>query len=142
MTDGETWRQRAKANFYDVWDEEQRVEFKKYQKKMLSFPNVEEENRACDDNNYRISPLVSDVLTWQRRMNLDLRLFKRRELPERLTNAVRDMGFALMNANIRANLNSRAVLQGLLDIARDAKLPEQAACHAYEKANQHQGEWN
>ncbi|CAE7841466.1 PRY3 [Symbiodinium necroappetens] len=55
---------------------------------------------------------------------------------------VRDLGFALMNADIRANMNEQATLKQLWDIAARNKT-EKIRCDqvaGYLKAQQHQGE--
>ena len=56
---------------------------------------------------------------------------------------VRNLGFALMNANIRANLDEKDTLERLVQIVKRHK--EAGAVNsrveAYEKAKQHQGEY-
>ncbi|CAJ1404628.1 unnamed protein product [Effrenium voratum] len=143
---GEEWRKR-RGNYYDVWRPDLRASFDNEEYKKLCGKLHKEVRQVRNDNcvtaNYRISPLVSDVETWRLRMDeLQADLLERRERLGDFPHDVRCLGFALMNANIRANLDERDTLKQLVDIVRRKKLqratfPEVAA---YEKAKQHQGD--
>merc|ERR1740123_2058236 len=105
ITSGETWRQRS-GDFYHIWDDDKLLSIKNDLNKIRASSQKEalkHENESGDgsDGNFRISPLVSDPATWKGRMN-ELKIVKTKDPLVVLEPRVRQMAFALMNANVRA----------------------------------------
>ena len=67
------------------------------------------------EGQYRISPLVSDLDTWTMRIS-ETRILGPREIAADISEEVRALGFALMNAGLRVNLdahlNFRSICRG------------------------------
>mmetsp|Transcript_32412 Transcript_32412/g.57474 ORF Transcript_32412/g.57474 Transcript_32412/m.57474 type:complete len:141 (-) Transcript_32412:56-478(-) len=128
MTYGEEWRQRAE-NEYDDWspDEKMRLFYTSSTYHSLAARRARNPDPTAK---HRLSPLVSDLTTWQRRLQ---------ELGLEGQNAdqVQALAMALMNANIRADFNNQATLQKLVGIVSGANF--MGAKWEYEKAAQHQG---
>ena len=61
------------------------------------------------EGDYRISPLVSDLDTWTMRIS-ETRILGPREISGEISEEVRTVGFALMNAGLRVNLDARRTL--------------------------------
>jgi len=80
---------------------------------------------AVDGDRFRIAALVSDDDIWLRRM-FELKLVKNHK-DEDLVPFMRRIAFALMNANIRVNFNSRETLALLMCLAKDRVQTLQAA---------------
>ncbi|CAE7566135.1 SHE10 [Symbiodinium sp. CCMP2592] len=136
---GEEWRRR-RTDYYNVWSKRAQVEFEEYAK--LPEQSCVSETRARNESfgNYRISPLVSDVETWRHRI-AELRVLGGKERVGDYVNELRNLAFALMNANIRANFDECVTLQRLADVVRRARRRNPAGnIHGFEKARQHQGD--
>ena len=59
------------------------------------------------EGEYRISPLVSDLGTWTMRIaEAETRILGPREIAGDFSEEVRALGFALMNAGLRVNLDT------------------------------------
>eukprot|EP00438_Fugacium_kawagutii_P008391 Skav210641 [mRNA] locus=scaffold3835:36208:38870:- [translate_table: standard] len=113
---GDDWRKR-RNNYYDVWEHDQRKQLEPRSGIQIEV-EAERLNRSeAGPNNFRISPLVSDKETWRQRI-VELKVLKPQERVGDWVDDIRALGFALMNANIRANLNEKATLQNLAQIAR------------------------
>lgn len=135
---GDDWRKR-RNNYYDVWEHDQRKQLQP-RSDIQGEVEVERLNRSeAGPNNFRISPLVSDKETWRQRI-AELKVLRPQERVGDWVDDIRALGFALMNANIRANLNEKATLQSLAQIARrnrDESIPCRQI-NPYLKTN-HQG---
>ena len=56
---------------------------------------------------YRLSPLVSDVKTWEKRLGEDLSiLVEKEDIVADYVTEVRMLAFAMMNAGLRANFDA------------------------------------
>ena len=55
---------------------------------------------------YRLSPLVSDVKTWEKRLGEDLSILDARDVISEYVAEVRMLAFALMNAGLRVNIDA------------------------------------
>ncbi|CAE7229398.1 PRY3 [Symbiodinium sp. CCMP2456] len=139
---GEEWRQR-RCKYYDIWGDDARAQIGRMTKSTDLQHKVAMLRSLSRGGNYRISPLVSDVETWRKRIvELGAAVVGPRGRAGDHVKEVRDLGFALMNAGIRANMNEAATLKQLWDIATRNKT-EKIRCDqvaGYLKAQQHQGE--
>ena len=147
---GAAWRAENHPRLYDIWHDDQRNTLLSRRDSDLH-EEVQQHRVALDrrsaEGQYRIAPLVSDTQTWTNRIdelnaNRDLLTSQERErLLGEFTNDIRALGFALMNANIRANLNEKTTLKKLAQIARRNRR-EQRQCDRVKdflKATYHQG---
>lgn len=94
------------------------------------------------EGKYRISPLVSDLDTWTMRIS-ETRLLGPREIVGDISEEVRALGFALMNAGLRVNLDAEATLGRLIRIVKRIREDKARRCpevDGYQKAKQHQGD--
>ena len=68
----------------------------------VSLLRIDEESGA-----YRLSPLVSDVKTWKKRLGEDLSiLVEKEDIVADYVTEVRMLAFAMMNAGLRANFDA------------------------------------
>eukprot|EP00439_Symbiodinium_sp_Y106_P022601 s3421_g2.t2 len=111
---GETWRRKT-ADFYDYWGDQEKKDINKLPEKV---GDLKEEGEGR--GNYRISPLVSDTQTWLNRM-VEAKAVEPGEIVDDYVDMVKALGFALMNAGIRVNLDRKKNLKTLVDIAREAQ---------------------
>ena len=126
MTYGEEWRQRA-AKEYDDWSPEEKMKLF-YTSSIYHSLAARRAQNPDPTAEHRLSPLVSDLATWEKRL-------KELRLEHENAGQVQALAMALMNANIRADFNSPFTLQRLVRIARNHR----AQMWSYEKASQHQG---
>lgn len=140
---GEDWRQR-RGNYYNVWGEREALELKDIAKNSKHRDDVwalrSEERKT--EGKYRISPLVSDLDTWTMRIS-ETRLLGPREIVGDISEEVRALGFALMNAGLRVNLDAEATLGRLIRIVKRIREDKARRCpevDGYQKAKQHQGD--
>ena len=150
---GATWRAQNHPRLYDIWHDQQREKLLSRRDSDLHVQVLQE--RVVLDRTargqYRIAPLVSDTETWIRRIDelkvvQDLPTSQERDRRLReFADGIRGLGFALMNANIRANLNERTTLQRLAGIVQRNR-EEASPCHRIErienylKSTYHQGQ--
>ena len=132
------WRP-IRQKYFDEWGIIARAQLKSWREsgKRMAPPPV----LATGD--FRIAPLVSDVGTWRRRL-CEARAVGAREYADNYVHDVRDLGFALMNAGIRVNLNEEKTLKKLVQIVKDNKeqmvVLKSTPVAKCLKAEQHQGE--
>ncbi|CAK9023796.1 unnamed protein product [Durusdinium trenchii] len=139
---GEEWR-RKRSNYYNMWGQDEKVWLKHAVKKSkhhreVSLLRIDEESGA-----YRLSPLVSDVKTWKKRLGEDLSiLVEKEDIVADYVTEVRMLAFAMMNAGLRANFDAPNTLCKLVEIVKRNKAAIQRCrqVHAYQKAEQHQGD--
>jgi len=139
---GEDWRQR-RGNYYNVWGEREALDLKDVAKNSKHRRDVNElrSKEKETEGQYRISPLVSDLDTWTMRIS-ETRILGPREISGEISEEVRALGFTLMNAGLRVNLDAEETLGRLVRIAKRI-LEERARCPevaGYQKAKQHQGD--
>lgn len=125
---GETWRRKT-ADYYDFWE-------KSVKREINELPQKVHHVRAKDEarGDYRISPLVSDTQTWVNRMR-EAKAVEPDEIVNDYVDRVKALGFALMNAGIRVNLDDEDNLKTLVKIAREAqrnKATEPCVCRQYD----------
>eukprot|EP00434_Breviolum_minutum_P030185 symbB.v1.2.026696.t1/scaffold2690.1/size72910/7 len=142
--DGETWRKK-REDYFNVWGTEALGQMEAAMKQGLKM----EKDIASGDRSgrYRIAPLVSDIRTWVDRIDEALpdEALGNDECPDDYAKPVRDLGFALMNAGIRVNLNEANTLKKLVEIVKrdNPDVHEKAPCQIVAKclkAEQHQGD--
>jgi len=139
--DGEAWRQK-REDYFNVWGEEVLWQMEAARKEGLEkekdyIPSGDRSGR------YRIAPLVSDISTWEERIG-EVKALGGDEYLDDYAKPVRDLGFALMNAGIRVNLNEANTLKKLVEIVKrdNPDVREKAPCQIVAKclkAKQHQG---
>eukprot|EP00439_Symbiodinium_sp_Y106_P021752 s1885_g2.t1 len=139
---GEVWRQR-RGMYYNVWGSDERAQIDRMARATPLQQQVASLRSNARGGNYRISPLVSDIETWTSRLvELGGGVVGPRERAGDHVHEVRALGFALMNAGIRANMNEESTLKKLWNIAKRNKT-NKTRCEkvaGYLKARQHQGE--
>jgi len=113
---GDDWKRRALNEYNEFPEEVQKSLQATREKRTKEEQNYKPPKEDVPDN-YRISPLVSDPGTWTSRLLTDCALITRAEANDVMP-CVRKLGFALMNANIRLDMNSKAGLKKLVDIAK------------------------
>ncbi|CAE7342052.1 PRY3 [Symbiodinium sp. CCMP2592] len=109
---GETWR-RKKDNFYDYWGEDEKLEINKLPDKLH---DLTEEGEGEDRGNYRTS---------ERQMATGVGC---NEIVK-YVDTVKALGFALMNAGIRVNMDRKDNLETLLEIARKVQDADETPCN-------------
>ncbi|CAK9023794.1 unnamed protein product [Durusdinium trenchii] len=139
--EGEEWRRR-RGNYYNMWGRKEEikletaVENSKHHKAVSTLRIHEKRGK------YRLSPLVSDVKTWEKRLGEDLSILDARDVISEYVAEVRMLAFALMNAGLRVNIDAPSTLRKLVEIVKRNRSVIQRCrqVDAYQKAGQHQGD--